>query len=36
VIMTHRATEGAMSKAMATIDKSPFVRPKSVRMRVRD
>ena len=36
VIMTHRATEGAMHKSMAAIDKSPFVRPKSVRMRVRE
>ena len=36
VIMTHTATEGAMSKAMGAIDNSPFVRPKSVRMRVRD
>ena len=36
VIMTHTATEGAIGKAMAAIDKSPFVRPKSVRMRVRD
>jgi len=36
VIMTHNATEGAMSKAMAAIDKLPVVRPKSVRLRVRD
>jgi homoserine dehydrogenase len=35
VIMTHRATEGAMSKAVASIDKMSSVRPKSVRMRVR-
>lgn len=36
VIMTHTATEGAMSKAMTAIDKLPVVRPKSVRLRVRD
>lgn len=36
VIMTHTATEGAMGKAMAAIDKLSAVRPESVRMRVRD
>jgi homoserine dehydrogenase len=36
VIMTHQASEGGMSQAMASIDRLPFVRPASVRMRVRD
>ncbi|MCR4411516.1 MAG: homoserine dehydrogenase [Thermoguttaceae bacterium] len=36
VIMTHKAPEGAMSQAMAAIDRLPFVHPTSVRMRVRD
>jgi homoserine dehydrogenase len=36
VIMTHRASEGGLSQAMADIDKLPIVRPASVRMRVRE
>jgi homoserine dehydrogenase len=36
VIMTHSATEGAIRKAVATIDKLGFVRPKSVRLRVQE
>jgi len=35
VIMTHLASEGAMSQAMETIDRLPVVYPPSVRMRVR-
>lgn len=36
VIMTHNTTEGAMARAIGTIDKLPFLRGRSVRMRVRD
>jgi homoserine dehydrogenase len=36
VIMTHTTTEGDMAKAMATIDKTSFLRRPSVRVRVRD
>jgi homoserine dehydrogenase len=36
VIMTHNTTEGALSKALAAIDKLAFMRGPSVRMRVRD
>jgi homoserine dehydrogenase len=36
VIMTHNTTEGAMARAISVIDKLPFLRGRSVRMRVRD
>jgi len=36
VIMTHSAPEGAIAKAVETIDKLSFVRPKSVRLRVQE
>ncbi|MGO8747163.1 MAG: homoserine dehydrogenase [Thermoguttaceae bacterium] len=36
VIMTHKASEGAMNQAMAAIAQLPFVRPGSMRMRVRN
>ena len=36
VIMTHTASEGAMTQAMQSIDKLAVVRPGSVRMRVQD
>lgn len=36
VIMTHTASEGAITAAMSAIDKLSAVRPSSVRMRVRD
>jgi homoserine dehydrogenase len=36
VIMTHNTTEGAVSRALAAIDRLPFLRGRSVRMRVRD
>ncbi len=36
VIMTHTANEGAMATAIGEIDRSRFVRPGTVRMRVRD
>jgi len=36
VIMTHSASEGAMSRALEEIDKLSSARPGSVRMRVRD
>ncbi len=36
VIMTHTATEGAMSEALATIDELSSVHPGTIRMRVRD
>ena len=36
VIMTHNTTEGAVSRASAAIDRLPFMRGRSVRMRVRD
>jgi homoserine dehydrogenase len=36
VIMTHNTTEGALGRALAAIDKLPFVRGRSVRMRVCD
>jgi homoserine dehydrogenase len=36
VIMTHATTEGAVRKALETIDRLSFVRPGTVRMRVRD
>lgn len=36
VIMTHNAPQGAMSEAMAAIERLPFVHPRSVRLRVRD
>ncbi len=36
VIMTHNTTEGAVRRAIEAIDKLPFMRGRSVRMRVRD
>ena len=36
VIMTHHTTEGATRRAKEEIDRSPGVRPGSVRMRVRE
>lgn len=36
VIMTHNTTEGAMCRAVEAIDRLPFMRGRSVRMRVRD
>jgi homoserine dehydrogenase len=36
VIMSHNTTEGALRRAVETIDKLPFMRGRSVRMRVRD
>ena len=36
VIMTHNTTEGAVRSAIGAIDKLPFMRGDSVRMRVRD
>ena len=36
VIMTHTATDGAVQKALADIDRFPAIRQKSVRMRVLD
>lgn len=36
VIMTHAATEGAITEALRAIDELPLVRPGTVRMRVRD
>jgi homoserine dehydrogenase len=36
VIMTHNTTEGAMCRAIQAIDRLPFVRGRSARMRVRD
>jgi homoserine dehydrogenase len=36
VIMTHNTTEGAMCRAVQAIDRLPFMRGRSVRMRVRD
>jgi homoserine dehydrogenase len=36
VIMTHSAPEGAISRAMETIDRLSSVRPGSIRLRVRD
>jgi homoserine dehydrogenase len=36
VIMTHSTTEGALSRALAAIDRLAFMRGPSVRMRVRD
>jgi len=36
VIMTHNTTEGAIRRAAAAIDRLPFMRGASVRMRVRD
>jgi homoserine dehydrogenase len=36
VIMTHNTTVGALNRALSAIDKLPFMRGPSVRMRVRD
>lgn len=36
VIMTHNTTEGAMRRALEAIDRLPFMRGDSMRMRVRD
>lgn len=36
VIMTHNTTEGAMCRALEAIDRLPFMRGHSMRMRVRD
>jgi homoserine dehydrogenase len=36
VIMTHNTTEGAMCRALQAIDRLPFMRGHSMRMRVRD
>ncbi len=36
IIMTHNTTEGAIRRAGEAIDRLPFVRGPSVRMRVRD
>jgi homoserine dehydrogenase len=36
VIMTHNTTEGAMCRAAEAIDRTAFMRGRSVRMRVRD
>jgi homoserine dehydrogenase len=36
VIMTHNTTEGAMCRAIEAIDRLPFMRGPSVRMRVRE
>ena len=36
VIMTHNTTEGALRRATQSIDKLPFMRGRSIRMRVRD
>jgi homoserine dehydrogenase len=36
VIMTHTATDGAVQKALAEIDRLPAIRQKSVRMKVLD
>ena len=36
VIMTHNTTEGALARALASIDRLAFMRGPSVRMRVRD
>ncbi len=36
VIMTHNTTEGAMCRAIGAIDRLPFMRGHSMRMRVRD
>jgi homoserine dehydrogenase len=36
VIMTHNTTEGAMCRALESIDRLPFMRGHSMRMRVRD
>ncbi len=36
VIMTHKTTEGAVCRAIGNIDKLPFMRGRSARMRVRD
>ena len=36
VIMTHTTSEGAIARAMTTIEKLPFVHPGTVRLRVRD
>lgn len=36
VIMTHNTTEGAMCRAIEAIDRLPFMRGHSMRMRVRD
>ncbi len=36
VIMTHNTTEGAVGRAIETIEKLSFLRGPSVRMRMRD
>ena len=36
VIMTHQASEGAMEKALQTIDRLAVVHPSTMRMRVRE
>ena len=36
VIMTHKTTEGATNRAIKTIDRLPFMRAGSVRMRVHE